>query len=79
LLAACRELLDAAPVFVLLNVYRTVITKGRAEDEAQQLCAGLQKMLNRFRANVCSGELALEDGAQHRISASVFARAEFDH
>ena len=79
LLAACGEVLDAAPVFVLLNVYRTVITKGRAEDEAQQLGAGLQKMLNRCRARVCSGELALEDGAQRRISASVFARAEFDH
>ena len=77
LLEACGKLLDGPAVFVLLNVYTTVVTQGRTEDDAQRLRAGLQNMLKRFRATVSSGELALEDGAQRRISTSVFARAEF--
>jgi 23S rRNA (cytosine1962-C5)-methyltransferase len=76
LLEVCGKLLDA-PVFVLLNVYTTVVTQGRTEDDAQQLRAGLQNMLKRFKAKVSSGELALQDGAQRRLSTSVFARAEF--
>jgi hypothetical protein len=77
LLEACGKLLDGSPVFVLLNVYTTVVTQGRTEDDAQRLRAGLQNMLKRFKAKVSSGELALQDGAQRRISTSVFARAEF--
>jgi 23S rRNA (cytosine1962-C5)-methyltransferase len=77
LLEACGKLLDGPAVFVLLNVYTTVVTQGRTEDDAQRLRAGLQNMLKRFRATVSSGELALEDGAQRQISTSVFARAEF--
>jgi len=77
LLEACGALLDGPAVFVLLNVYTTVVTQGRTEDDARRLRAGLQAMLKRFRTTVSSGELALQDGAQRRISTSVFARAEF--
>jgi 23S rRNA (cytosine1962-C5)-methyltransferase len=77
LLGECGKLLDGPTGFVLLNVYTTVVTQGRTEDDAQRLRAGLQNMLKRFGATVSSGELALQDGAQRRISTSVFARAEF--
>jgi 23S rRNA (cytosine1962-C5)-methyltransferase len=77
LLEACGQLVDDSPVFVLLNVYTTVVTQGRTEKEAQRLRAGLQAMLKRFRATVSSGELALQDGVHRRIKTSVFARAEF--
>ena len=77
LLGACGKLLNDSPIFVLLNVYTTVVTQGRTEKEAQQLRAGLRKMLERFRTTVSCGGLALQDAAERRISASVFARAEF--
>jgi 23S rRNA (cytosine1962-C5)-methyltransferase len=77
LLGACGELLNESPMFVLLNVYTTVVTQGRAEKEAQRLRAALRKMLERFRATVSCGGLALQDAAEQRISASVYARAEF--
>ena len=77
LLKECGKLLDGSPVFVLLNVYTTVVTQGRAKGDAQQLRAVLENMLKRFRATVSSGELALQDGAQRQISTSVFARADF--
>jgi 23S rRNA (cytosine1962-C5)-methyltransferase len=79
LLGACGKLLDEAPVFVLLNVYTTVVTRGRIEKEAQRLRAALQEMLERFRATVSSGDLALQDATHRRISASTFARAEFEN
>jgi len=77
LLGACGKLLDEPPVFALLNVYTTVVTQGRTEKEARRLRAGLRKMLEKSRATVSSGDLALQDSRQRRISASVFARAEF--
>lgn len=77
LLGACGKLLNESPMFVLLNVYTTVVTQGRTEKEAHRLRAGLRKMLDRFRATVSCGGLALQDAAERRISASVFARAEF--
>jgi 23S rRNA (cytosine1962-C5)-methyltransferase len=77
LLGACGRLLDESPVFVLLNVYTTVVTQGQTEKEVQRLRAGLQAMLERFRATVSSGDLTLQDGVGRRISTSVFARAEF--
>ena len=41
-------------------------------------CRGrLKEMLGEFRPTITAGELALEDGARRRISASVFARAQF--
>jgi 23S rRNA (cytosine1962-C5)-methyltransferase len=77
LLTACAKLLAGSPVFVLLNVYTTMLTQARAEQEAYALERYLGKMLNNRDRAVRAGELALEDSARHRISASVFARAEF--
>lgn len=77
LLAACSKLLSASPVFVLLNLYTTVLTQSHAEKEAKQLRLNLQEMLGKFRAAITAGELALEDPSPRKISASVFARAEF--
>lgn len=74
LLQACAQILTAAPAFVLLNVYTTVLTHTRAEHEAQQLHAALQTMLRQFRMNITAGELALADPAGRKISTSVFAR-----
>ena len=76
LLSVCGKVLSASPVFVLLNVYTTVLTRGRIEKEAEALCGWLKEMLGDFRPTLTAGELALEDGSRRRISASVFARAE---
>jgi len=77
LLGACGKVLSASPVFILLNVYTTVLTRGRIEKEAEELRAWLKEMLRDFRPTLTAGELASEDGARRRISASAFARAEF--
>jgi 23S rRNA (cytosine1962-C5)-methyltransferase len=77
LLGACGKVLSASPVFILLNVYTTVLTRGRIEKEAEELRAWLKEMLGGFRATITAGELALEDGARRRISASAFVRAQF--
>jgi 23S rRNA (cytosine1962-C5)-methyltransferase len=79
LLDACGKVLSASPVFILLNVYTTVLTRGRIEKEAEALRAWLKEMLSGFRATITAGELALEDGARRGISASVFARAQFTY
>lgn len=75
LLSACGKVLSASPVFVLLNVYTTVLTHGRVESEAERLRVSLKEMLGKFRGKITAGELAIEDGSGRRISASVFARA----
>jgi 23S rRNA (cytosine1962-C5)-methyltransferase len=77
LLGACGKVLSASPVFVLLNVYTTVLTQGRIEKEGEELRAWLKEMLTKCRVTLSAGELALEDGARRRISASAFARAQF--
>ena len=99
LLAECGKLLSASPVFVLLNVYTTVLTQGRIEQDAKALGFCLQEMLSalnttgsaagRPRANagsasfpaglrpITTGQLALEDAAHRKISASIFAHTEF--
>ena len=77
LLEACANLLSASPVFVLLNVYATVLTRGRMEKEAEELRRYLKEMLGRSPLAITAGELAIEDSTHRRISASVFARAEF--
>ena len=76
LLAASGKLLSDSPVFVLLNVYATVLTQGRIEKEAEGLHGYLKEMLKKSQVTITAGELALEDAARRRISASVFARAE---
>lgn len=76
LLAACGQLLSDSPMFVLLNVYSTVLTQGRVEKEAEALRLYLKEMVQESQMTISAGELALEDVARRRISASVFARAE---
>ena len=77
LLAACTKVLTASPAFLLLNVYVTVLTRVRIEKDARELRSSLKAMIGESPATITSGELALEDAAGRRISASVFARAEF--
>jgi len=77
LLAECTRLLSASPVFVLLNVYATVLTQGRIEKEAITLRRHMKEMLQKFQPKLTAGELGIEDAGRRRISASVFARAEF--
>jgi 23S rRNA (cytosine1962-C5)-methyltransferase len=77
LLAACGKVLSASPAFLLLNVYTTVVTQARSEREAERLGSSLKEMLGGFPASIKAGELGQEDKAGRRISASVFARAQF--
>ena len=77
LLAACSKLLSPARALVLLNVYSTVLTQGRIDTEAEELRRCLKEMLGKPPVTITAGELAIEDAAHRRISASVFARAEF--
>ncbi len=77
LLGACGKVLSASPVFILLNVYTTVLTRGRIEKGAEELRAWLKEMLTNLRVTITAGEVALQDGARRRISGSVFARAQF--
>jgi 23S rRNA (cytosine1962-C5)-methyltransferase len=77
LLSVCRKVLSASPVFLLLNVYTTVLTQRPIEKEAEELSVRLKEMLAGGRARITAGELAIEDAGRRKISASVFARAEF--
>jgi len=76
LLEACSKLLSDAPAFVLLNVYSTVLTQGRIEKESKELRGYLDDILRKYQVRIAAGGLAIEDAANRRISASVFARAE---
>jgi 23S rRNA (cytosine1962-C5)-methyltransferase len=75
LLRQCRKLLSPSPLFVLLNTYTTVLTRGQTATEAAQLHSYLQEMLRDHPATITSGELFLADFAHRQISNSVFARA----
>lgn len=75
LLQACGKILSTSPLFVLLNVYCTVLTRGQSARETQELRSYLKKMLKGFKMTITAGELFLKDAAGRRISASVFARA----
>jgi 23S rRNA (cytosine1962-C5)-methyltransferase len=75
LLRQCRKLLSPSPLFVLLNTYTTVLTRGQITNEAAQLHSFLQEMLRDYPAAIKSGELVLTDSANRQISNSVFARA----
>lgn len=77
LLEACSKVLSATPLFILLNVYSTVLTQERTETQAEWLADLVKTRLAKLRTNVVSGELAIKDSAGRKISASVFARAEF--
>ena len=76
LMAACGRLLSASPAFVLLNVYSTVLAQGRIEKEATELHRYVKEVLGKSQVTITGGELAIEDAAHRRLSASVFARAE---
>jgi 23S rRNA (cytosine1962-C5)-methyltransferase len=78
LLRQCRKLLSPSPLFVLLNTYTTVLTRGQTTTEAAQLHSYLQEMLRDYltAATITSGELCLADSAHRQISNSVFARAK---
>jgi 23S rRNA (cytosine1962-C5)-methyltransferase len=76
LLRQCRKLLAPHPLFVLLNTYTTVLTRGQTASEAAQLHSFLQEMLRDYPATFSSGELFLSDSAGRQISNSVFARAQ---
>ena len=76
LLRACRKLLSASPLFVLLNVYTTVLTRGRMQKDVEELRSGLAEMLKGFQLKITAGELAIEDSAKRKILASSFARAQ---
>lgn len=75
LLRQCRNLLAPAPLFVLLNTYTTVLTRGQSANEATQLLSFLQEMLVDYPAELSAGELFFADRAGRQISNSVFARA----
>ncbi len=75
LLGQCRKLLSPSHLFVLLNTYTTVLTRGQTADEAAQLYSFLKEMLLDHPAELSAGELFLSDSSGRRISNSVFARA----
>jgi 23S rRNA (cytosine1962-C5)-methyltransferase len=75
LLRQCRKLLSPVPLFVLLNTYTTVLTRGQTAGEATQLLSFLQEMLVEYPVQFSAGELFFADAAGRRISNSVFARA----
>ena len=75
LLRQCRKLLSPAPLFVLLNTYTTVLTRGQTASEAMQLLSFLKEMLLDYSPELSAGELFFTDSASRRISNSVFARA----
>jgi 23S rRNA (cytosine1962-C5)-methyltransferase len=75
LLRKCRELLTRAPLFVLLNTYTTVLTRGQTANEATQLHTFLKEMLVDYPAETSAGEIFLGDSADRQIYSSVFARA----
>jgi 23S rRNA (cytosine1962-C5)-methyltransferase len=75
LLRECRKLLSPAPLFVLLNTYTTVLTRGKTAKEAVQLKSFLKEMLADYSLSFTFGELLFSDSGGHQISNSVFARA----
>lgn len=77
LLRECRKLLSPSPLFVLLNTYTTVLTRGQTTEEATQLHGFLREILRDFSVEITAGELFLPDSAGRRVSNSVFARAGF--
>jgi len=75
LLRESRKLLSPALLFVLLNTYTTVLTRGQTATEAAQLHSFLQEMLRNYPVTITSGELVLTDYAKRQVSNSVYARA----
>jgi 23S rRNA (cytosine1962-C5)-methyltransferase len=78
LLRQCRRLLSPSPLFVLLNTYTTVLTRGQTANEATQLHSFVAEMLADYRTELSAGELFVSDAAGRRITNSVFARARVE-
>ncbi|HKV60834.1 MAG TPA: class I SAM-dependent methyltransferase [Candidatus Acidoferrum sp.] len=76
LLSACASILSKSPAFLLLNVYVTVLSQARTEEEAESLCTYLQDMLKPFTMSIAAGELVIQDAAGRKIHSSIFARAQ---
>jgi 23S rRNA (cytosine1962-C5)-methyltransferase len=76
LLQRCREVLSAAPLFVIINTYTTVVTRDETKADAMRLSAMLGEMLEGYSAKIQAGELALADSNGRKITQSIFARAE---
>jgi 23S rRNA (cytosine1962-C5)-methyltransferase len=74
-LRQCRKLLSPSPLFVLLNTYTTVLSRGQTANEAAQLHSFLKEMLRDYPSTFTCGELILCDSAKRQISNSVFTRA----
>jgi len=74
LLNECRKLFSTAPLFILLNTYTTVLTRGQTAKEAAQLELFLKEMLADYSMSFTSGELVFSDSGGRTISNSVFAR-----
>ena len=90
---ACAKLISVSPAFVLLNLYTTVLTRSSIERDAKILLGSVKDLVraasvrprtpgasfHEFHAVFAqAGQLALEDSANRKISASAFARAEFN-
>jgi 23S rRNA (cytosine1962-C5)-methyltransferase len=75
LLDTCRKILSTSPIFVLLNIYTTVVTRGRSEQEAEALRSCLKQFLKESSLTITARKLILEDRAHHKICSSIFARA----
>jgi len=75
LLEACSKILSPSLVFVLLNVYVTVLSQGRSEEDAESLRSYLEDVLKGIRMTMTAGQLTLEDAAHRKIRSSIFAHA----
>ena len=76
LLGECASILNPSPLFVLLNVYVTVLSQGRSGKEAESLRSYLLEMLKPIRMAITAGQLTIQDAADRRIHSSIFARAQ---
>lgn len=75
LLRACRRLLTPSPAFVLLNLYTTVLSRTRIDEDMRALRARMEELLIGFSMKTSVGRLTLQDSAGREITASIFARA----
>lgn len=75
LLRNCEKLLSDAPLFVILNTYTTVLSRGQTERDARRLGDWVSAMVASRPASIEIGELALADAGGRKITQSVFARA----
>ena len=76
LLRRCRDVLSANPLFVLISIYNTVVTRGRTIKQAESIRRLLDEMAADWASDITSGEVVLADRAGREISSSVFARAK---